>query len=219
MRRGDCFNLGEARLVCVGGVGAENATRAARRLVEAGARGLVSWGCAAALSPKLKPGDLCLPAHVLDTRATRWTVSVAWHQRACRALRGVVDLATEPLLTADRLAATAEDKRSLAAKFKAIAVDMESAAVAAVAREHDLPFLAVRAIADPAHVGLPHAVTRAMDTEGTLHRSVLLGHVLLHPGDAAALVRLASQFRAALRTLTRTADRMGADVLLDDSRG
>jgi hypothetical protein len=38
--------------------------------------------------------------------------------------------------------------------------------------------------------------------------------VLLHPGEAGAMLRLASQFRAALRTLTRAADRMGADALL-----
>jgi adenosylhomocysteine nucleosidase len=211
---GDCFELGDRRLVCVAGMGSENAAHAAHRLVEAGARGLVSWGCAAALSPTLKPGDLCLPAEILDTRARRWAASGPWHARARRALQGSVDLSPGTLLTADRPAATSAEKSSLAVQFQAIAVDLESAAVAAVAQERRVPFLAVRAIADPADMGLPRAVIRATDAAGTVRRSVLFAHVLLHPGEVGALLRLASQFRAALRTLTRTADRMGADALL-----
>jgi adenosylhomocysteine nucleosidase len=216
MHRDECVELGAARLVCVAGVGGENAARAAHRLVEAGARGLVSWGCAAALAPKLKPGDLCLPAEILDRNAVRRGASRDWHQRAKDALRGAGNLYTETLLTTDRLVATAAEKRALAAACGAIAVDMESAAVAAVACEHGLPFLAVRAIADPADMVLPRAVMRATDAQGTVRRSVLLGHALLHPGEVGALWRLASQFRAALRTLARTADRMGVGVLLDN---
>jgi adenosylhomocysteine nucleosidase len=213
-RSRDCFELGDRRLVCVAGMGRENATHAAHRLVEAGARGLVSWGCAAALLPTLRPGDLCLPAEILDTRARRWAASRPWHERARRALQGTVELFPGTLLTADQPAATSSEKFSLAAQFHAIAVDLESAAVAAVAEERKVPFLAVRAIADPADMGLPRAVIRATDATGTVRRSVLFGHVLLHPGEAGAMLRLASQFRAALRTLTRAADRMGADALL-----
>ena len=215
-RLGDCFALGEARLVCVAGVGGENAARAAHRLVEAGVDGLVSWGCAAALSPKLKPGDLCLPVEVLDRDGARTSVSRDWHRRAKHALHGVGDLHTEILLTTDRPVASAAEKRALAAACGAIAVDMESAAVAAVARERQVPFLAVRAIADPADMALPQVVMRATYATGTVRPFVLLGQVLLHPGEVGALLRLASQFRAALRTLARTADRMGAGMLLDD---
>lgn len=215
-RSGDCFELGDRRLVCVAGMGSENATHAAHRLVEAGARGLVSWGCAAALSPTLKPGDLCLPAEIVDTHAGRWAASRSWHERARRALQGAVELSPGTLLTADQPAATSAEKRTLAAQFHAIAVDLESAAVAAVAQKRKVPFLAVRAIADPADMGLPRAVVRATDATGTVRRSVLFGHVLLHPGEAGALLRLASQFRAALRTLSCAADQMGAGALLDE---
>jgi adenosylhomocysteine nucleosidase len=217
VRRGDCFDLGDARLVCVAGVGRDNAARAAHRLIERGARGLVSWGCAAALSPALEPGDLCLPTAILDMRAVRWTVSPAWQERAQEALQGSGSVYTETLITADRLAATAANKRDLAAQFGAIALDMESAAIAAVARRHGLPFLAVRAIADPAEVSLPRAAMRALDAAGTVRRIALFGEVLRHPGELSALLRVAVQFRAALRTLGRTADRMGAGVLLDAS--
>lgn len=218
VRRGDLFELGDARLVCVAGAGSENAARAARRLVEGGARGLVSWGCAAALSPALKPGDLCLPVQIIDLRARRWAAAGSWHGRAERALQDATHLEVGTLLCADRPVATAAEKAALAARSGAVAVDMESAAVAAVASELAVPFLAARAIADPADMALPRAATRALDATGTLRRSVLLGELLLHPGEIGALLRLASQFRAALRTLACAADRMGAGMLLDESR-
>jgi adenosylhomocysteine nucleosidase len=176
----------------------------------------MSWGCAAGLSPTLRPGDLCLPASIVDARGVHRAASAGWHQRAVSSLQATFDVHTGPLLTTDRIAPTEADKRSLAEKFGAIAVDMESAAVAAVARERDVPFLAVRAIADPADMPMPPAVLRATDTQGNIRLSVLLGQVLLHPGEAGGLMRLASHFRAALRTLTRTADRMGLGLLLDE---
>jgi adenosylhomocysteine nucleosidase len=214
VRRGECFALGEARLVCIAGIGGDNARHAARRLIDDGASGLLSWGCAAALSPSFKPGDLCLPEEILDARGERRTVSPVWHERARKALEPDFDPRTGPLLTTDCIAATATDKHALAAQFRAVAVDMESAAVAAVARERDVPFLAVRAIADPVDMALPAAVLHATDAHGTVHPSLLLRHTLLHPGQALGLLRLASHFRAALRTLTGAARRMGGDCLL-----
>lgn len=215
-RRGDCFALGDARLVCVAGVGRDNAARAAHQLMERGARGLVSWGCAAALSPALRPGDVCLPAEIVDTHARRWLVSEAWHRHARHALEGAGEVCAATLLTTDRPVATAAHKRALATRTGAVAADMESAAVAAVAHEHDMPFLTVRAIADPAEVSLPRAAMRALDAAGTVRRITLFGEVLRHPGELGALLRLASQFRTALRALARSADRMGPGMQLDE---
>jgi adenosylhomocysteine nucleosidase len=124
---------------------------------------------------------------------------------------------TDSLLTVDRVATTAADKRSLAAAFGAIALDMESAAVAAVAREHGVPFLAVRAIADPEDFALPAAVLKATDARGIVRRSVLLGHLLLHPSELSSLLRLASHFRAALGALRHAADALGPDMLLGEA--
>jgi len=212
--RGDCLRLGPTQLVCVAGAGGENAVRAAHRLVDAGAAGLISWGCAAGLAPALRAGDLCLPIETVDVRGSHRPVSEAWHWRAETALQAAVGLHSGPLLTADRIAATPAAKRSLAAEFSAIAADMESAGVAAVALERGVPFLVVRAIADPADMALPSAVLRAADADGNVRRLALLGHVLLHPSDCSDLLKLASHFRAALQTLTRAADALGPDLQL-----
>jgi adenosylhomocysteine nucleosidase len=146
--------------------------------------------------------------------ARRWAASQTWHHRTKDALWPDSNPETGVLLTADRLAASAADKAGLAAQWGAVAVDMESAAVAAVAHELDVPFLCVRAIADPAEMALPRALLRATDAAGAVRRVALLGELLGRPGDVGTLLRLASHFRAALRTLARAADRMGTGMLL-----
>lgn len=215
VRRGESFALGEACLVRVAGIGADNAREAARRLVAEGASALVSWGCAAALAPALRPGDLCLPAEILDVDGTREIAWPAWHERVRNALEPDFRPRTEALVTVGRVLATTAEKQMLAAQFGAIAADMESAAVAAVAREHALPFLAVRAIADPLDMALPEAVLRATDAQGVIHPWRLAARVLRNPGEVRALLQLASHFRAALRTLRSAAHRMGDHFLLD----
>ena len=44
--------------VILSGIGAENASIAAEKLYQSGVNSLISWGCAAALEPSLKPGDI-----------------------------------------------------------------------------------------------------------------------------------------------------------------
>jgi len=215
VRPGDCLDVGSSRRVCVAGVGSDNARRAALRLIEDGARGLVSWGCAGSLSREVGAGALCLPEEILDTRGARLNAFPAWHRLARETLTHQFPSSTGPLLTAEHVVATTADKQRLAAQFRAVAVDMERAAVAAVAHECNVPFLAVRAIADPVDMSLPTAVVRATDANGVVHSSVVARHALLHPHDIPGLLRLASPFCAALRTLRGAAHRMGVSLLLD----
>jgi adenosylhomocysteine nucleosidase len=52
------------------------------------------------------------------------------------------------ILTGDQVILSSERRQLLADQFRALAVDMESAAIAQVAYMHDVPFLAVRGISD-----------------------------------------------------------------------
>ena len=214
-RLGECVRLDEHSLVCVCGTGVKRARHAVSVLVERGARGLVSWGCAGGLAPGLRAGDLCLPSTVLDARGEAFDAPAAWRLRAQEALASDFTVRTEPLLTVDRLVASAEEKVTLARTHGAIAVDMETAAVAAGARERRLPFLAIRAIADPSELPLPQALVRATGEAGTVGLARLFGLALLHPAEFAGIVRIARCFRAALRTLSAAAPRMGPGFLLD----
>src|SRR5262249_49568073 len=156
--------------------------------------GLVSWGCAAGLVPGLRAGDLCLPSTVLGARGESFAAAQAWHARAQAILATGFPVRTEPLLAVEQLIASAEEKGALAAAHGASAADTGSAAAAAAAYERRLPFLAVRAVADPMEVPLPGAVTRATGASGAVRPAQLLGHVLAHPGDLPGLLRIARCF-------------------------
>ena len=126
----------------VAGVGADNAYREARQLLERfRVRGLVTIGFAGGLVDSLNPGDIVLPHHVIDQRTGErfdcsdelWPVS--------NAHRG-------GLLSATSFIASAEEKRVLAGKWGAVAVDMESAGVARAAAERGVAFSAIKAITD-----------------------------------------------------------------------
>ena len=67
----------------------------------------------------------------------------------------VGDIVRSPrILTVDHLVADPVEKRRLADRHNADAVDMESAAVAAVCAEKGVPFLAVRAVSDDVDTAL-----------------------------------------------------------------
>ncbi len=136
------FLAGETPVhLVVAGVGAENAYQGARELLDRfPLRGLVAIGFAGALADSLVPGDLVLADHVFDQRTgERFACSEIWP--VAKALRG-------GLLGATEFVASAVEKRSLAAEWGTVAVDMESAGVARAAAERQVRFSAIKAITD-----------------------------------------------------------------------
>ena len=121
--------------VCVAGIGCDRARDAASRLIERGARALLSWGVAGGLSPRLRCGDLLLPRRVVSSRG-EWRTHDGWRMRLLRVLPDVHEIdalhcSEEPLISMD-------DKGALAARGFA-AVDMESAGVAEAAAQAGVP--------------------------------------------------------------------------------
>ncbi len=92
---------------------------------------------------------------------------------------------------------------ALHARTGAVAVDLESAVVALAAAEAGLPFLVLRAIADPAERGLPAAARIRLKPDGAPDLGKILASLLVGPGQIGALIRLADDTRRALRTLSR----------------
>jgi adenosylhomocysteine nucleosidase len=192
-------NTGDGALIRVAGIGAEHAARGARALVAAGARALLSWGVAGGLDPALSCGTAVLPAEVLHQKQ-RFASHRQWRERLLGALDGHVRCVTGALLTSDVAVASTAQKAGLFHATGAVAVDMESAAVAAVAADHGLPFLALRVILDGAHDSLPASVTRAFDpaTRARPQLWPLLGT----PSDWGRLLGLALRYRVARRALS-----------------
>lgn len=201
VQRDECVALGEFGWLTLSGIGAENASRAAGALIEVGARRLLSWGTAAALDPALAPGTMVLPTTVLVRNGPPLRADAALHAELVRRLQDRVTLSTGDLAEATRVLTTVSEKNALFRSTGAVAADMESAAIAAVARAAGLPFFAARAILDRADETLPERVIDSLDASGHVRSSQLVALLLRHPSEIASLYRLARRRRDARLTL------------------
>jgi adenosylhomocysteine nucleosidase len=204
-------SLADGTLLAVSGMGTAAATHSARALVAAGAGALVSWGMAGGLDPRLAAGTVFLPSEVVSTDGAAIMTAAAWRERlseaiAARAESRLANIVMRGrLLTSPRAVGSLADKATLFRETGAAAVDMESFAIAEIARTHQLPFIAVRVIVDSAADSLPRAVTAAADGEGHLQIWRLMGALVRAPGDLGSLIRLAQRYRAANRSLAAVA--------------
>jgi adenosylhomocysteine nucleosidase len=181
----------------------------ARSLIEAGATALASWGMAGGLDPTLSAGAILLPTEVVGPDGRIINTEPGWRNRLSAAVAAHAPVRSGRLLTTPRAIGSVADKAELFKTTGAVAVDMESAAIGAVAEQHQLPFMAVRVVVDSAADVLPRAVTAAADNEGHLQIWRLIGALALAPNELAPLIRLARRYRAANRSLAAIA-RMGS---------
>ena len=196
--------LPEGALLAVSGIGAAAAAAAARRLVLAGAGGLVSFGMAGGLDPTLCCGTVLLPETVaaMDGSGAAATAH-AWRERLRVAMPPGCVIRGGTLLTSERpvgRAAKADAYRS----SRACAVDMESAALAQVAGQAGLPFIVLRVVVDTAGDELPGAVIAA-SPGGELRTARLILGLLRAPGELGPLLRLAMRYRIAGKALSAVA--------------
>ncbi|KAA5606512.1 hypothetical protein F1188_06515 [Roseospira marina] len=194
------------------GPGPERATAAARALLDGGARALVSAGICGGLDPALVPGSLVVPARVVSRHAEgeSWVVDPAWHAAVVAALPPVLRPNTGTLLGSDRAVASRDGKQALAARSGAVAVDMESHAVARVAAEAGVPFLALRTVADTASDVLPPWLAGVLNRDGTPNAGMAIRRLLTGPWRVATLIALARRSAAAEAALGTAASALGA---------
>ena len=198
----------EATRVALSGMGGAAATQSARSLADAGVEALVSFGMAGGLDPSFAPGTIFLPSEVISADSgTVIATDESWREQlALRVAPGSPRAVFRGrLLTTSKAVGTQADKALLFRQTGAAAVDMESLAIAEVARSHRLPFIAVRVIVDGAADTLPRAVTAAADKEGHLRIGRLLGALARTPGELPALIHLGQRYRAANRSLAAVA--------------
>lgn len=194
---------GRPLVVARTGIGPANAETAAGRLLDAvPAAAVLSVGVAAGLRPQLRSGDVIVGEWVILPRKSatapaslpcdpvlqEWTLGLL-HRSGDRHDRGGI-------ATVERILLTAEEKRRLAAQTGAIAADMESAAIAAAAKARAIPFLAIRAILDPAHEDLTIAFERFLDRLGEPRWLQLSQYLLAHPLSLPSLISLGLRTRA-----------------------
>lgn len=97
-------------------------------------------------------------------------------------------------------------------RHTAAAVDMESAAVAAVANERHLPFVVLRAIVDERDDDIPLELQAGIDVWGRPRPWSMLFVLVRHPGLLKRLPGLASRMNKATRSLQAAMVAAGADL-------
>jgi len=185
------------------GPGEQRAAAAATRAVGAGARVLVSWGLAGGLTADLAPGTVVVPRRVISLDGEAFHTDAVWHSR-------LVELADElavhvgDVLTVPTALESPDDKRAAAQRCDAVAVDMESAAIARVAAGARVPFVALRVVFDGLLDSLPRGAEQWLDEHGRRRLAPALRAV----GDLrqwGALVTLVRRYRVASGALEKLA--------------
>lgn len=206
-RRGpEPATLADGTLLIVSGIGPAAAAAGARRLLAAGARALLSWGLAGGLDPSLEAGTLLLPREVVSPEGRVLLTNAEWRARVSEAVAARQGACCGRLLTCREPLGSTAAKALAFRQTGAVAVDMESSAVAEVASAGRVPFLVVRAIIDTAQDAVVEvALNAARAGQDGLHVGRLLATLARTPAELPALIRLARCYRTASRTLAAVA--------------
>jgi nucleoside phosphorylase len=156
-------------------------------------RFVLSAGFSGALQPEQRVGDLILATEIIDQAGNRWPTRCPDYPTEEVHSRG-------RLLTVTELVGDPRAKQRLGERYKAMAVDMETAVVARLCQEHGVPFACLRVISDDLNTPLsPHLVE--LLRQGRVSPLCLTWTVLRHPSLIRELWRLAGQTRFAARQL------------------
>lgn len=176
----------DIRVVTVeAGAGPERAARATQALLDAHTpRWVISAGFSGGLRPDLQIGDVVIGNSIVDRAGQELRIDVRMAPDAQRGWH------VGRLVMVDEIVRTVADKQRLAERSGALAVDMESLAVAQKCAENHVRFLAVRAISDDLSADLPPEVMSVFGGTGSLRAGVIAGAVWKRPGSIKDMWRL-----------------------------
>jgi adenosylhomocysteine nucleosidase len=159
----------------------------------------------------LNNGSLFCPEQVLDENGGVYTADPQWQIRLQQRLATAhLSLHTRgSLLSVQNPLLTPADKSTAQKQHAALAVDMESAAVAQVARERGLPFVVLRAIVDEVGDTIPAALNNSVDAWGRPLALGLIAALCRHPSVLGDLPRLYSRMQRATQALRAAATATG----------
>jgi len=191
----------ENAVVAVGGIGRIAAWSAAEAVVARYSPAmLISAGIAGALTVTLKVGDIVRGSEVVD---------------ADSGARFMASGGESVMVTVSSVSGPA-DKRMLADRYKADVVDMESAAVAAVAREHGIEFSAIKAISDELEFEMP-PMAGFVDGNGKFETARFAAYVAVRPQWWSTVRKLAANSNTASMNLSHAVKHL-IDVYVNDTQ-
>ncbi len=189
--------------VAISGTGRESAGRATEALLLGHRPRLVfSAGFCGGLTDSVKRHDLVVAERIVGPDGKELGVDLAPIGSASLWSRPGVHVGR--IVTAETVVRRPREKRDLGREFDALAVDMESFAVAEICARRNVRFLAVRVVSDAVDDRLPREVERLSRQKSRAARlGAALGVILDRPGAARELYRLKQNALAASDRLAR----------------
>ncbi len=206
--------IGERTSFCLSSIGSKAARGAALKLREHDINALVSFGVAAAVSNELIPGDLVLPEAV-TMNGEILPVDLEWRNRLVGAMSKHVTVAGGILASCEEPLTSTQAKLALGEETGACAADMETAAIAKVAAEAGISFLAIRAIVDPIEFSPPEALMSAVYPDGSVDAIQLIKLVLSGSVSIKTLIHLGLGMHVARSALLEVVQRTGLTFASD----
>jgi adenosylhomocysteine nucleosidase len=194
------------------GASAARAETQADTLISRGATALLSFGIAGGIDPAVRPGAVVLAREVVLPDGGRLAADAAWADKVALAARDMTPHRA-PIAGTDRILTSVEQKSELRHRTGAMAVDMESHGVARAAARRAVPFLVIRAVADPAERALPRSAVAGLDAAGTVRPLATLAAIAADPRQISALFGVATDTLTALIALWRFAGQIGRDIV------
>jgi nucleoside phosphorylase len=214
---------GREVIFCASGIGIQSARDAADVLLSNySPEVVVCAGVAGALIDAVKFGDIIIGTEIFQAHLTTGAVPTRVFVKPRFRLPDAALVSARArlaigggIVTSDRVATTPEEKRAIFDKTAALAVEMETAAIAQVAFDRRVKFLAVRAISDDVGETLP-AETNSLHRDGKLQWGRVAKAVVARPSVAKEMARLGKRAAQAADVLAKFLECSARDSALTE---
>lgn len=153
---------------------------------------IASVGFCGALNPDLNIGDIVVGSEIFDAARSQ--------TYSCTSVSSDMPFTSGRVLSQDRIANTADEKRELAL-HGTIAVEMEAAGIAAYAARTGLPCACIKVVSDGANESFPFDLNQMRTADGQIARGKIGLYALKHPLVLSSLLGLKRRSDRVARTL------------------
>lgn len=187
----------------ISGIGIERATEAAELLCAEKPDLILSIGVSGGLAVGLEAGSLVAATSIHSDIAglNSWFESDDDAQMRSELIPSCGDIQCGKLITAEEPVLTPEDKLFMHERTGALAVDMESIAVAQTAKKAGIPFGCIRAISDDSKRGIPLESLAGVDETGKTQLGPILKAIMKRPSLIFELIPMGRDYSKALKAL------------------
>lgn len=170
------------------GTGGTRAGRGAKAMIEGHSpEWVLSVGFSGGMIPQMRPGDIVVANEIVDQHGNDLKIDLRMQEDRERGLF------VGRILMADGIARTVAEKKELHERTGALAVDMESLAVARACQAAGTKFMAIRVVSDDMTADLPPEILTILGTTGNVRLGATLGAVWNRPESVKDLWNLRSR--------------------------